>query len=70
MHDPLLAARRDTLQILIDALSDEEYAMAIKVIDMYIDALEGEIGEEYRLYVRNATGKLILTVHKHDSNSQ
>lgn len=69
-YDPLLRARKESLADLIEDLTDKEYIIAEKAIDLFFDKIEYLL-EHTKKMTRNAeTGRLTVIVDEYDSNSK
>ena len=55
MHDPLLRARKDALKALEDSLTDDEYEIAIRAIDVFFDFIEEEVPSLTHLQAEDGT---------------
>lgn len=61
MYDPLLKARRNALDDLQEELSPDDYNVAEKAVDMYLDKIEEEMGHAKNIMVNQETGMFTIT---------
>ena len=61
MYDPLLRARREALADLAEDLSIDEYDIAEKAIDIYLDKIEYEMEHAKNIMVNGETGRFTIT---------
>lgn len=61
MYDPLLRARREALADLAEDLTPDEYDIAEKAVDIYLDKIEYEMGNAKNIMVNQETGMFTIT---------
>jgi hypothetical protein len=65
-YDPLLRARKEALADLAEDLTDAQYALAEKVIDVLLDKIDYEIEHADKMLRNQETGHLKVIVENPD----
>lgn len=62
IYDPLLKARKETLLDLSEDLSDEEYVIAEKAVDVFLDKLDYELEHAEKMVRDHETGQIRIII--------
>lgn len=68
-YDPTLRARRDALDALQEDLTEEEYDVAEKAIDKFLDCFDVIMEHSKNVSIHGETGHLLIMTDDYDSNS-
>lgn len=68
-YDPSLRARRDALESLAEELTPEEYDVAEKAIDKFLDCFDDIMGHSKNVSIHGETGHLLIITDDYESNS-
>ena len=65
-YDPLLKVRSEVLADLSEDLTDAQYVIAEKAIDVFLDRLDAEFETADKMVRNQETGQLKIIVHNED----
>jgi hypothetical protein len=68
MYDPLLKARARAIERIQEELNIDDVDIAIKGVDMYMDAMEELLSHESKIVRNHETGQLKVLYDGEESN--